>query len=76
MAIKEWSKLTCACGSLEFLASHELYWKEGQGTTVKQHGFVCAKCQKASSISSLIGAVKERDIQKKIDELKAEQANG
>ena len=73
-AIKEWTKLTCDCGSTEFVASHELYWKDGQGTSAKQKGYLCAKCSKISGIDKLINAVKTRELDKKIAELEAERA--
>ena len=72
MAIKEWIKLTCECGSLEFSTTHELLWKEGQGTTVKQHGYLCAKCSKVTNVGALINKCKARSKQKEIEELQGE----
>lgn len=73
LSIKEWRKLSCDCGSIEFSPTVELYWKDGQGTTPKPKGYVCTKCSKVTDISRLSNKAKELDIQKRIEELQAEQ---
>ena len=73
MSIKEWNKLACECGSFQFSPMFELYWKEGQGTTAKPTGYVCAKCSKVTNMANLTNKAKDQDLQKKIDELRSQQ---
>lgn len=73
MSIKEWAKLSCDCGSFQFTPTFDLYWKEGQGTTAKPTGYLCAKCGKVTNTASLTNKAKDASLQKKIDELRAEQ---
>jgi hypothetical protein len=76
MAIKQWERLTCECGSLEFVGTHELMWKEGQGTSIKPHGYMCAKCSKVTNIAGLINKARTISKQKEIEELQGELLNG
>jgi hypothetical protein len=76
MAIKQWEKLTCECGSIEFVCTNELMWKENQGTTIKPHGYMCAKCSKVTNTANLINKARTRVKQKEIEELQGELLNG
>jgi hypothetical protein len=73
MAIRDWAKLSCDCGSFEFVGTNELHWKEGQGTAIRPKGYKCSKCDKITSIAALTHKAKDLELQKKIDELRAEQ---
>ncbi len=79
MSLQGWNLLKCqasGCGGDEFVAAHNITWKEGQGTATKQTRWKCAKCGMFADTAKMIGVVQEEFLQKKIDELRAQQAGG
>lgn len=76
MSLDGWQALKCTCGGDRFLEVFNLAWHEGQGTSTKIVGYRCAKCDKDAATDKMIAAIKEQALQKKIDELRAQQANG
>ena len=76
MSLEGWQALKCGCTSESFTEIYSLSWHEGQGTATKLTGYKCAKCGADASTAKMIDAIKAKQLQAKIDELKAQQANG
>jgi hypothetical protein len=88
MSLRGWEPLKCShvvasmpntampCGSEEFLAVHQLKWREGQGTTSTQTSWKCAKCGAIAGTSKMIDIVQKEYLQRKIDELTEQQKIG
>jgi len=74
MSLRGWEKLTCECGSQEFISTHQLTWHEANGTAFKQTGWKCAKCNRVVSTANLINVCKRKQVDAKIHELEAERA--
>lgn len=73
MSLHGWEKLQCACGSENFLATHEIQWHENQGTANKQSGWQCTKCRTVISTADMIQSAQKKRLEEKIKELQAQQ---
>jgi hypothetical protein len=77
MSLQGWEALKCPnCNSEDFLAVHNLKWREGQGSTSNQSKWKCAKCSTLTGTSPMIDVVQKIHLQKKIDELTEQQRHG
>ena len=73
MSLRGWEELTCDCGNQHFHPAHKITWHEGQGTAVKQDGWVCTGCGKRTDTGKMINHAKQRVLQSKIEELEAQR---
>jgi len=69
MALSEWSKLLCDCGSDQFIQVVSLQYHEGQGTSPPRvEGFQCVSCKKKCRQDKMI---KDLQLKKKKAEFEA-----
>ena len=72
MSMTGWEQLACSCSSDSFVATHRIIWREGHGTTNKQHGWRCTVCGDQVSTAKLIQVARARHNREKIKELEAD----
>ena len=75
MSLEGWADLVCECGNKFFNPVVTLGWHESQGMTVRQDGYTCTGCGKRSDTAPMVLRLKERNLQRKIDELQAQRAS-
>ena len=73
MSMIGWQELVCSCSNKFFTPAYTLQWHENQGSSQRQDGWICTGCGKRSDNNKMIAIVKERALQVKIDELRAQQ---
>mgnify|MGYP001568129904 CR=1 FL=1 len=72
MSLQGWVDVHCECGNRYFQQVFQIAWHEQHGTTTKPDGFTCTGCGKRTDHARMIREVKQRNLQRKMDELRAE----
>jgi len=72
LSLQGWVDLHCECGNKHFQQAYQLAWHESHGTTSKADGWTCTGCGKRTDNARMIRGIKERNLQRKIDELREE----
>ena len=70
----QWEELRCFCGSGEFIVMAQVRWRQSGGIVNQSKGYRCANCRKIAPIDRMINELKQRQAERKIEELK-EEAN-